>query len=114
MKKSKIDLSRRKYYESNKETLERLGKSKFNIFYKGFLWVNFFLKEIGHFGRFILNIFTFLIILQSFKWWFLNHRRVLNGGNNLVNLTLILLLYDFLIIIWIRWKTREPQGFGGM
>lgn len=111
---SKVSFRPRPYYENFKTRWSRRLSSNANFVYVFLKRANWFLLEVGPFGRLVINILTLLFVLQSFKWWFLNHQAVLNGGNNLVNLTIILFMFDILITIWTRFKTREPQGFGAM
>ena len=80
-------------------------------------WTNPFSKlfnSIGLFGFFVINLFVFFIFFQLMKVYALHHNKVLNGGNNLINMTILLLVDFFFMIIWERWKTREPQGIAGM
>ena len=107
-------LKKKKYYESNREKADRILKSKFNLLRRIIQRLTTFLSDAGFLGRYTIYLATLLIIFQAFKWWGLHHTRVLNGGNNLVNLSILLLANIIVMFIWIRWKEKEPQGFGRM
>ena len=105
-----MDLKKRPLFEEK----AKIPKTRWeDLFDKLYHKLNFKLEKLPRFANLILITIIFIIVFWIFKWINKGHVNLITRGDNVINLTILLLAIELLSQLW-EFNGEEAMGWGGM